>query len=289
MADAAWRDGYWRSADGLTLHYRDYAGDLGAIPVICIPGLTRNARDFAEVAERLAGKRRVIVAELRGRGLSEWSPDPDSYNPLTYAADVKLLLEALALPRFVIFGTSLGGIIAMLLGAGGLPGLAGVLLNDIGPVIEEEGLARIRTYVGAAKLWPDWETAAADMASTHAAAYPDFRPADWRAFAERVAKETEDGIILDYDPAIAVVAKQPSPPPLPDPWIFLEGFRSIPVVVVRGALSNILSAETAAEMARRLPQAELVTLPRIGHTPLLTEPAAEAAIDRLLAAVDKAG
>ncbi|WP_174274426.1 alpha/beta fold hydrolase [Sphingomonas bacterium] len=285
--EARWRDGYWTSADGLTLHYRDYPGDPAATPVICIPGLTRNARDFAAVADRLAGGRRVIVVELRGRGMSDWSPDFATYHAAGYVGDVRALLAALDLPRFVIFGTSLGGIIAMVLGASGQSGLAGVLLNDIGPVIEEAGLERIRGYIGPAR-WPSWEAAARAMAETHGHAFPDFEAADWRAMAERLAIEKDGAIVGDYDPAIAILVAMPTPAPA-EPWRLIEGFEAMPTLLVHGALSDILSAGTAAAMARRLPRMETVTLPRVGHPPLLTEPGVEAAIDRLLAAVDSRG
>lgn len=301
--DAIWRDGYWDSADGLRLHYRDYPGDTRPgdtrpgdarpgdarkVPVLCIPGLTRNARDFQPIADRLAGNRRVIVAELRGRGGSARSPDFETYSARVYLHDIRALLTALDLPRVALFGTSLGGIIAMLLAGGGDPRLAGVLLNDIGPVVEEAGLERIRDYIGAPTGWASWAEAARAMAKTHGHAYPDYGPADWEAMARRLCREDGGAIVGDYDPAIAILVAMPTPRPA-EPWTLIEGFRHMPGLLVHGALSDILSAETAAETMRRLPLMELATLPRVGHPPVLDEPEVTPAIDRLLARIDAAG
>lgn len=279
------RDGHWKSADGLRLHYRDYHGDPQPTPVLCIPGLTRNARDFDPVAERLAGARRVLVAELRGRGESDYAADPATYHAGVYLRDVQALLDDLGLPRVALFGTSLGGIVAMLLGAVGDRRLAGVLLNDIGPVIEEAGLERIRGYVGAPARWESWAAAAATIAATHARAYPDYTQADWDAMARRLCRERDGAIVGDYDPAIAMLVVRPAPPP-PEPWVLIEGLREMPGLLVHGALSDILGAGTAAAMVARLPDMELVTLPRIGHAAVLDEPDVVPAIDRLLARID---
>lgn len=281
-------DRIWTSGDGLSLHYRDYPGEPARTPVLCIPGLTRNARDFADVAARLSPGRRVIAVDLRGRGDSQWSPDFETYNAGMYLDDVKRLLDALGLARVVIFGTSLGGIIAMLLGMTGDTRLAGVLLNDIGPVIDEAGLERIRGYVGRSAEWTSWDEAAAAIAKTHAHSFPDYAAADWLAMARRTCRERDGAIVLDYDPAIAILAAMPVDPP-PEPWRFLDGFTDLPVLLVRGALSDILSEATATEMARLLPGLELATVPGIGHPPMLDEEPAPAAIDRLLAKADMIG
>src|SRR4051812_16060879 len=158
MAD--WTDGWWTSADGLRLHYRDYAGDPARPPILCIPGLTRNARDFESVAARLASDWRLICVDLRGRGESAYAKDPKTYNPLVYAQDIELLIASLALARFAIFGTSLGGLVAMLVAMTGGSRLAGVLLNDVGPELETAGLDHIRSYVGRPQAWPTWLHAA---------------------------------------------------------------------------------------------------------------------------------
>ena len=153
---AQYQDGYWWSGDGLRLHYRDYPGRDDRPVIVCLPGLTRNARDFAALAERLAGEWRVICVDLRGRGESGYAKDPMTYLPLTYVQDVSALLASLEIKHFAVIGTSLGGLMAMLLAATGAERLAGALLNDVGPALEEDGLARIRTYVGKSANWPTW-------------------------------------------------------------------------------------------------------------------------------------
>src|SRR5688500_11762387 len=157
---ALWSDGYWWSKDGLRLHYRDYPGDATRPPIICIPGLTRNARDFEGVAGRLAGDWRMICVDLRGRGESAYARNAMSYVPPVYLGDLETLLAELKLDRFVLFGTSLGGMMTMLLALRDSRRIAGALLNDIGPDINPEGMARIRSYVGRSQSWPTWLHAA---------------------------------------------------------------------------------------------------------------------------------
>ena len=282
-----YEDRQWQSADGLTLYYRDYPGSGEATPLLCVPGLTRNARDFAALADRLSGSRRIIVAELRGRGLSDYAPDPMTYVPPVYAGDIIALLRQLDLGPVAWFGTSLGGIVAMLTGTFAPELIAGVLLNDIGPVIGPAGVARIASYAGKTSAgWPDWPAAADAQAATHAEAYPDYGPADWLEMAHRLCREKGDRIVTDYDPAIAIPFSLPPPDPAPDPWPLLDAFVDKPALLIRGALSDILSAATAERMAERLPLMELLTLPRFGHAPTLDEPECAPAIDRLLARID---
>ena len=166
MFMAAWQDRYWTSSDGLRLHYRDYAGPPDRPPILCLPGLTRNARDYEGLADRLAGEWRVILVEFRGRGESAYAKDPMTYVPLTYFQDVEALLAELKIERFVAVGTSLGGIVTMLLAATERDKLAGVVLNDVGPEIEPAGLARIRGYVGKGSWYATWMHAARALAST---------------------------------------------------------------------------------------------------------------------------
>ncbi|WP_156678837.1 alpha/beta fold hydrolase [Sphingomonas profundi] len=283
---AVWTDGYWWSNDNLRLHYRDYAGDAALPPILCIPGLTRNARDFADLAARLAGPWRVICVDLRGRGESAYARDPMSYVPLTYLHDLEALIAQLKLERFVLFGTSLGGMLSALLSSTGRARVAGVLLNDIGPVLEPAGLARIKGYVGRSASFPTWLHAARAIADTQGAAYPDFTIEDWLAKAKRLCRLTSAGrIVHDYDMKIAEPLRVPGGESGFDMWPAFESLKGVPGLLLRGALSDLFSAATAAEMARRLPDLELVTVPRVGHAPVLDEPAALAAIDRLLARV----
>jgi pimeloyl-ACP methyl ester carboxylesterase len=281
-----WTDGYWTSKDGLRLHYRDYAGRGDRPPILCIPGLTRNARDFGALADRLAGEWRLILVELRGRGESERAKDPMSYLPATYLEDLTLLLDQLALDRFILFGTSLGGLLSILITATQPGKVAGVLLNDIGPAIEAGGLGRIKTYVGKASSYPTWLHAARSLAEVHHSAYPDYTLEQWLEMAKRLCRLTNAGrIVADYDGAIAEPFKVPGNEAPADLWPLLDAMKPIPSLLVRGAISDILSAATADRMVETLPLMERVEMPRIGHAPTLFEPEVEAAIDRLLARV----
>lgn len=280
---ATWTEGYWWSNDGLRLHYRDYPGPADRPPILCIPGLTRNARDFAAVADRLAGEWRLICIDLRGRGESAYAKDPMSYVPLVYLQDIEALAASLAIDRMVVFGTSLGGIITMLLASTGRARIVGALLNDIGPTIEPAGLARIRGYVGKGGSWPTWLHAARALSDTYRAAYPDYPIDDWLGMAKRLCRLTAAGRVLpDYDARIAEPLRMAGGEAGFDMWPALDALRDVPTLLVRGALSDLLSDATASEMTRRLTRLEQITLPRLGHAPTLDEPDSRDAIDRLL-------
>lgn len=281
MAD--YKDGYWWSNDGLRLHYRDYGGPSERPPILCLHGLTRNARDFEAVANRLAGQWRLICPEMRGRAESAYAKDPMTYVPLTYVQDIDRLLTDLAITRFIAFGTSLGGIIAMLLAARGPGRLVGALLNDIGPVIEQAGLDRIKGYVGTGGSYPTWVHAARALAENNAEVYPRYRLEDWLGMAKRLYRLTSGGrIVLDYDMRIAEPLRMPGGEAGVDLWPALDALNDVPVLLVRGERSDLLSAATAQQMVARLKHAELVTIPGVGHAPVLDEPMAAQAIDRLL-------
>lgn len=286
LAPGSFADRFWTSRDGLKLHFRDYPGRADRPPVLCLPGLTRNARDFTHVAERLSGEWRVLCPDLRGRGDSGYAKDSASYNPLQYADDIALLLEAEGLNRVVAFGTSLGGILTMLLAVAGPDRLAGALLNDIGPEIDPTGLARIRDYVGQGRSYPTWMHAARAIEELQGAVFPDYQIADWLTMAKRSMVLGSNGrIVFDYDMKIAEPFAQPGGEAGADLWPALTAIQGRPVTLLRGELSDILSAQTLARMAEELPEAEAVTVPRVGHAPMLDEPVAMAAIDRLLARV----
>jgi pimeloyl-ACP methyl ester carboxylesterase len=282
---AAYRDLFWWSADGIRLHARDYPGPDGADapPVLCMAGLTRNARDFAVLAERLSGSRRVLAIDFRGRGESGYAKDPMTYVPLTYAQDVAALLADQSIDRFAAIGTSLGGIVTMLL-AGMLPGrIAGALLNDVGPVVEPAGLSRIRGYVGRSSTCPTWMHAARGIQEANGDVYPDWTIEQWLAMAKRVYRLNSSGrIVLDYDMKIAEPFRLPGGEAGPDMWRALTALGSAPVLIVRGERSDILSAATAQRMVEQMPRATLVTVPAIGHAPTLEEPALQPVIDAWL-------
>lgn len=281
MAD--WSDGYWWSNDGLRLHYRDYAGDASRLPILCIPGLTRNARDFEGVAERLAGDRRVICAELRGRGESAYAKDPMTYVPLTYLQDIEALIAELKLERFILFGTSLGGLITMLLAMSNSDRIAGALINDIGPDLEARGLDHIRSYVGRQQNWPTWLHAARAIAEVQRDRYPDWEIDQWLAYAKRLAKLNSSGrIVFDYDMRIAEPFKLPGGESGFDMWPAFKALADTPTLLLHGELSDLLSVETIKRMQAEHPKLEVATVPRVGHAPTLDEAETIEAIDRLL-------
>jgi pimeloyl-ACP methyl ester carboxylesterase len=281
-----WSDGYWSSADGLKLHYRDYPGRDDRPPILCIPGLTRNARDFEGLAERLAGEWRLICVDLRGRGESQHAKDPATYVPLTYLNDVEALIAELGLARFIPFGTSLGGLVTMLLAASGSQRIAGALINDIGPVIDMSGLERIRSYVGRSQSWPTWLHAARHFLDMLGDVYPRWKLEQWLVFAKRLCRLTAAGrVTFDYDMRIAEPFRQPGGDIGFDLWPVFNSLNGIPTLVVHGEISDLLSAATVAEMKTANPALESVTVPAVGHAPTLDEPEVIEAIDLLLARI----
>jgi len=280
---ASWSDGYWGSSDGLRLHYRDYPGSEHRPPIICIPGLTRNARDFEGVAERLSPGWRVICVDLRGRGESGHAKDPMSYVPRTYVEDLEALIAELGLERFILFGTSLGGLVTMLLSMRHKGRIAAALINDIGPVIEPGGIERIKTYVGKSQSWPTWLHAARHFSELLHEAYPKWSLDQWLVFAKRTCRLSSGGrVVLDYDMRIAEPFRVSSGDAGADLWTAFRGLAGVPLLVVRGAHSDLLTEETLAQMQGEMPLMESVTVPDVGHAPTLDEPEAQAAIDGLL-------
>lgn len=288
QASAAWADRTWDSADGLTLHFRDYPGRSDRPPVVALHGLTRNARDSARLARRLAGEWRVLVPEMRGRGQSDYAKDSASYNPLQYVEDLRLLLDQEGIERFVAIGTSLGGLMTMLLAVQQPDRVAAAVLVDVGPVLEAEGLAAIRDYVGQGGSFATWMHAARALQELHEANHPDYTLEDWLVAAKRMMVLGTGGrIAYDYDMAIAAPlnAAPDSNGPAPDTWPAFETLAGRPVTLIRGELSQLLSPATVREMKRRMPALEVVEVPRTGHAPTLEEPESLAAIDRLLAQI----
>lgn len=284
-----YHDRSWTSSDGLNLHYRDYPGPEGCDgpPVLCMHGLTRNSRDFADLAEHLSQKRRVIVTEMRGRGMSDYAPDSDSYNPLIYVADVEKLLAEEGIEQFISIGTSMGGLMTMLL-AQAKPGrIVACVLNDIGPEVETKGVERISQYVGHGRSYPTWLHAARSLKEVHGAAFPDYDLDQWLEMAKRTLVVNKNGrVSYDYDMAIAEPFSQPGNAAPPNLWLAFEALRGVPMLLVRGELSDLITAETVKQMGVRNPAMTSVTVPRVGHAPTLDEPEARAAIDALLEGIE---
>ncbi len=285
---ADYADGYWTADDGLRLHYRDYAGSGDKLPVMCIPGLARNARDFAHLAPLITPERRLILTELRGCGGSEHDRECDSYTVRQYVADILTLLDEQNIGRAVFIGTSLGGIVTMILAAKAPGRVAGAVLNDVGPRSERAGLDRIGETLGQGKSFPTWVHAARDLAALNRDIYPDYAMDNWIGFAKRIYRLRSNGRIkADYDQniveAFRVANREDSGDRL---WPVLDSLARVPVTVLRGERSDLLSEATLREMRERLPKAKTVTVPRVGHPPALDEPEALQAIERLLARCD---
>jgi pimeloyl-ACP methyl ester carboxylesterase len=283
---ARYTDGYWWN-DGLRLHYRDYAGGTDGRPVLlCLPGLTRNVRDFEGLAERLAPDWRIIAVSFRGRGESGYSRNPTSYVPLMYVLDLQVLLRELDLTAIVPIGTSLGGLVTLLMAEAERDRIKGFVLNDVGPELNAAGIDRIRGYVGKSANWPTWLHAARALSQHQRHAYPDYGIEDWLRMAKRLYRLSANGrIVLDYDTRIAEPIRSAADQPPIDLWPGLGALKDLPALIVRGQLSDVLAPTTFERMQAVLPKAEAVIVPRVGHAPTLDEPEAIAAMDRLLARI----
>ncbi|WP_395687317.1 alpha/beta fold hydrolase [Aestuariivirga sp.] len=277
------------AADGTRLYARDYAcADGGLTPVVCLPGLTRNARDFEAIAPRLALSRRVVAVDFRGRGKSGWA-DPATYRPDQEVADTLAVLDHLGIPRFAIIGTSRGGIAAMVMATCALPRMAGVAFNDIGPRIETQGLLRIRSYLGADPSFATWQEAVAALKRANPG-FPGLSDADWQGFARRLYSDRGGVIKADYDPRLGQAfpgTAEIEAGKFPETWRLLDLMAELPCLVLRGEHSDVLSDETVAGMQTRHRRLSAVTVAQRGHVPFLDEPESLAAITRWLDAVDR--
>lgn len=266
------------SADGLRLHLREYVGGRSQrLPVVCLPGLSRTADDFDALAATLAADpetpRRVLALDYRGRGLSDYDRDPKNYALPVELTDVIAVLDACGAAPAVIVGTSRGGLLAMMLAAARPDAIAGAVLNDIGPVIEANGLMRIKDYVGKLPEPASFEEGAEILRRIAAGQFPNLSDADWLAAAKRAWREQKGRLVLTYDPALAHnLAAVAFDQPLPTLWPQFGALAQMPVMVVRGAHSDILSAGTVEAMKTRDPAMEVLVVPDQGHAPLLVEP-----------------
>lgn len=288
MTESAWQELWLQRPGGLRLHARHYPcrSDDAAIaqrtPVVCIPGLTRNCRDFEALALHLSTTRDVVTPDLRGRGRSDHDPDWRNYRLDVYVSDIVAWLDSLKLSRVVIIGTSLGGLVGMFLGASHRTRLAGLLMNDIGPQFSPVGMMRIASSVGTAAVVSRWAEAEADTRSGYAHVMPDFTPEQWRSFTRQIYHEEAPGrIVRDMDPLLGQALRDTSMP-VPDFWGAFAALDGMPLLVLRGELSDLLDETTLERMRATLPNLHSVTIPRRGHTPTLDEPESRRAIDEFL-------
>jgi len=263
--------------DGLRLHVRRYGTPAARrLPIVCLPGLTRNAPDFHELAlafgRDAAEPRLVFTIDSRGRGRSGHDPDPGNYSFPVELADVLAVFTALDIGRAIVLGTSRGGILAMLLGAARPGALAGVILNDIGPVVDTKGLVRIKGYVGKMPTPRSFSDGAEMLRRLGDAQFTAMTPEQWLAQARRTWTQTGKGLVLDYDPKIATTleAVDAERPALPL-WGAFDSLARVPLMVLRGANSDILSPATVDAMRARRLDIDVVEVPDQGHAPLLAE------------------
>jgi pimeloyl-ACP methyl ester carboxylesterase len=289
---------HYQSADGLSLYYREYGS--GENVVVCLAGLTRNSKDFEDLANHLSAGWRVICPDFRGRGQSDRDPKIAHYHPGKYVADVWTLVDQLNIEKFVLIGTSLGGLVTMIMADQQAHRIRAVVLNDIGPEVPPEAVARILQYVGRMPPVNDWESAAAQVRQAYELAIPGMPDEFWPAFTRRSYRENADGRPApDMDPGIGEAARKAQGTIKVlrwlrrhgclrrvggvniDPWDSFAAL-TMPTLLLRGELSDVLSAETVVRMQDVKQDLETVIVPGRGHAPLLDEPVARAAIDQFL-------
>jgi pimeloyl-ACP methyl ester carboxylesterase len=276
----------YRSRDGLKLYFRDYPGDPSKVPVLCMHGLTRNCRDFEALALRIVPGRRVITPDFRGRGKSQYDSMWMNYHPMTYVDDMWSLLRQIGVNRVIAIGTSLGGLVAMLMAAVHAQTFAGVVLNDIGPEIDPVGVARISSYAGRLPPPRSWDEAIEQMKMVFGAALPDFTEQQWRDFVRLSYSEDSSGSPkLDADPRIGDAIRAIPPPPgaTQGMWLAFHALKDTPTLAIRGALSDLLSVDVFERMQREHPRLHAVTIDNRGHVPQLDEPQSRAALEQFLA------
>jgi pimeloyl-ACP methyl ester carboxylesterase len=282
----SYTDKFWSSHDGLKLYARVYPGpDPSARTVLCLHGLTRNSRDFEDLAPHLQSRFRVIVPDVRGRGLSARDPNPQNYQPAIYLQDIFTLIDTVDAQRVAVVGTSMGGLLAMMMAVGSGGRISGLVLNDMGPEVDPMGLERIKGYAGRLPAPKNWEEATAQTRSMFGNAWPNLSPERWSALTRRGYREDEKGSVnVDADPMIGEMLRA-APAATANLWPFWKALRGIPTLAIRGAQSDILSAATFAKMKAENPELMQLEVAQRGHAPLLDEPECIAAIDALLAQV----
>jgi pimeloyl-ACP methyl ester carboxylesterase len=282
----AYAEMFWQSSDDLRLYARVYGSQRPDAPtVLCLHGLTRNSRDFEELAPHLTRHYRVIVPDLRGRGCSARDPNPQNYQPTVYVQDILAMLDPLGAARIAVVGTSLGGLLAMMLGFSHRMRIAGIVLNDIGPEVDPVGIERIKGYAGRLPPPRDWVDAVAQTKSIFGAACPDLNDRGWEVLTRRGYREDPSGTVrVDADPNIGEVMRAAPAAPL-DLWPLWNALRDLPILAIRGGLSDILSAGTMLKMKQQKPDLAQLLVANRGHVPLLDEPECLAAIDAFLARI----
>lgn len=277
---------YYKSHDGLDLFYRSYGDQNSSIPILCLPGITRNSRDFEDIAEHLASSHRVVTVDFRGRGLSDRDANWRNYHPQTYVDDVVRFLDHLDLKQVILLGTSLGGLVSTIVSAQHGDRVAGVILNDIGPEIGAAGLERIKSYIGKMPAVGNWNEATAQAKEIYGHAWPGLSDDMWLRIARRGYRENESGVPeLDIDPAIGDAARTVGTG-LIDPWKMFDGLAKLPLLVIQGATSDILTDDIVGAMKARKPDLQHLKVANRGHPALLDEPECLKAIDSFVGEIN---
>ncbi len=289
MTDLTEREHWHTAADGTRLYARD-VGPLKSdfTPLLCLPGLTRNSRDFEPVFEQFAKTRRIIAMDFRGRGKSAHAADPNTYRPDVELQDTLEFIDVLQIDRIAVLGTSRGGIVGLLMAALAKHRLAGLCLNDVGCKLEADGLLRIMGYVGTARTFPSWEVAAAQFAKS-AMGFRNISPLQWQTVVKRIYLETNSAIIQNHDLALAQTlpgVQDVMDGKVPELWSLLPTLTDVPFALLRGEGSDLLSSETVQRMADAVPDLVTTTINGRGHVPFLDEPESVAAITQWLERVD---
>ena len=262
--------------DGLTLHVRSYGSRVGsALPVVCLPGLARTAADFHPLAAGLAAEakpRLVLAIDYRGHGQSEYDRNPDNYTLPVALADLSAVLIALEIAPAIFLGTSYGGLLAMMLAVGRPTAIGGVILNDIGPVIEPQGWVRIKGYLGNLPVPRNFEEGAEILKWWFHAQFPKLTPQDWIAFAQRTWREHRGRLVPNYDLNLARTLQGADLLHLPTLWNNFDALARVPLMIIRGANSDMLAAATLDAMLSRRSELDIAVVPDQGHAPLLVEP-----------------
>lgn len=283
------REFWYKSSDGLNLYVRDYSAQCKnkdtQSAIFCLHGLTRNSADYEAFCERYCSDYPVYALDVRGRGQSEYDSNPMNYHVFTYAADVKQLFDQLQLDSVTLIGTSMGGFISMVFAASAPDRVKAIVLNDVGPEVNAEGLKRITNYISDRPAVENWEDAVRETRRINGSHYPDFNDEDWMRFSQRLYREDNAGVpLLDYDEHIADLFKLAKPDDAPiDFWPAFRQLAHIPLLVIRGELSDILDQACVDKMKNEHKSMVYVELPNRGHTPLLNEPTCQRQLDMFFA------
>ena len=279
---------YYTSSDGLKLYYREYGTAEDACPILCLSGLTRNSGDFHDFAERYSASRKVYALDYRGRGKSDYDQNYGNYNPQVYLGDIYTFLTQKGIDRALFVGTSLGGLLTMAMAGLAKQFIAGAILNDVGPEVDSSGGTRILDYVGKDIRFPTREAATAHHRESYIGAYPDLDEKGWEKVAMNTYAfdEAQKNYRLNYDLALGkALADQLGGDQPVDLWPFFKALGDVPLLAIRGALSDVLSAEVFARMQVENPQMQAIVIENRGHIPLLDDPPLLAKMDDFIAGI----